>query len=254
MICKPFPLWCHIRPWTLSVMMKQLWWSPKPNCVGSLGQITVFAQQEVQWYSLSSSVFDVQRRFCFSSPNCQTSPALLPPPLDSTVSCTAFTLSYTHFLVHSRTQTQIQPSRLEVYCLPFCRAVWAFELPWPGTYPAQTTYKKGGLTYGAAFPLMQSAAAGLELSPLMDLNFSCELEMIPMCLDAVVAADLLSASTKALALVACALLLAWSHTRQSSVPGEHPTLTAVYAKENNAEWWIMWTDVSLLQVRPSVWV
>lgn len=60
----------------------------------------------------------------------------------------------------------------------------------------------------------------------MDLNSSCELEMIPVGLDAV-AADLGSVSTRALALVACALLLAWSHTRQSSIPGERPTLTAL---------------------------
>lgn len=60
----------------------------------------------------------------------------------------------------------------------------------------------------------------------MDLNFSCELEMIPMGLDAAVAAaDLLPVSTGTLALVACALLLAWSHTRQSSVPGDHLTHT-----------------------------
>lgn len=127
-------------------------WSPKPNCIGSFGKIRDFSQLDVQWYSLSSAPFDVQRRFCFPSPNCQTSPAPLPPALGSAVSCTAFTLSNTHFLVHSRTQTQIQPSRLEVYCLPFCRAVWAFELPWPGSYPAQTTYKKGVLTHRAAFP------------------------------------------------------------------------------------------------------
>lgn len=75
---------------------------------------------------------------------------------------------------------------------------------------------------------MQSSAAGLKLSPLMDLNFSCELEMIPLGLDVVAAADLLPASTKALTLVVCALLLAWSHTRQSSVPGERPTHTAVF--------------------------
>lgn len=61
----------------------------------------------------------------------------------------------------------------------------------------------------------------------MDLNSSCELEMISIGLDAVVAADLVSVSTRALALVACALLLAWSHTRQSCVPGERPTLTAL---------------------------
>lgn len=61
----------------------------------------------------------------------------------------------------------------------------------------------------------------------MDLNSSCGLEMISIGLDAVVAADLVSVSTRALALVVCALLLAWSHTRQSSVPGERPTLTAL---------------------------
>lgn len=59
---------------------------------------------------------------------------------------------------------------------------------------------------------------------------------------AMVAADLLPVSTRTLALVACALLLAWSHTRQSSVPGEHHTHTHThslrsYSKAKQA--WVM---------------
>lgn len=53
--------------------------------------------------------------------------------------------------VHSRAQAQIQPSRSEVYCLPFCSSVLAFELPWPGTSPGQTPYKEGAQTAEAAF-------------------------------------------------------------------------------------------------------
>lgn len=63
----------------------------------------------------------------------------------------------------------------------------------------------------------------------MDLNFSCELEMIPIGLDS---ADQLPVSTRALALVACALLLAWSHSRQSSVPGER-LISRLKAKQWN---------------------
>lgn len=93
----------------------------------------------------------------------------------------------------------------------------------------------------------------------MDPNSSCELEMIPTGLDAAVAADLLS--TRALALVACALLLAWSHTRQSSVPGERPALTALLfhsAMQSNSNLWDFFfffseNGILLLQVRLSVW-
>lgn len=66
----------------------------------------------------------------------------------------------------------------------------------------------------------------------MDLISSCELKMIPVGLDAV-AADLVSVSpnttsvgspgisvaTRALALLMCVLLVAWSHTEKKTVPG-----------------------------------
>lgn len=135
--------------------MKQSQGSPKPNCVGSFGANNRFkpaGRTVVQ--------------FIISSVWCSKEILFLVTTL-SNISCSApstsgfhrrvmlyrlHTPAHTLFLVHSRTQTQIQPSRLEVYCLPFCKAVWAFELPWPGTYPAPTTYKKGALTYGAAFP------------------------------------------------------------------------------------------------------
>lgn len=76
---------------------------------------------------------------------------------------------------------------------------------------------------------MQSFASGFKPALLMDLIFACEREMTTVT----VVADLVSMSpnatavgspgisvaTRALTLLICLLLVAWSHTEKKTVPG-----------------------------------
>lgn len=87
----------------------------------------LFSQARCCFVQLDS--LDVQRRRkpCFSSLKCQIQPM---NPLDM------------HPLYAQRHRHKSNPSRLQVYCLPFSFCVVAFALLWPGSSPAHTTYKE----------------------------------------------------------------------------------------------------------------